>query len=180
MVIGHEIIHGFDDQGRKFDANGNLRDWWTAEDCEAVRRTRQVHLRRIHAGSSRRRSRGQAERPAHPGRRHRRQWRHPPGARRAGSLAEDSKARRSTTKAPTVGPIASASSCLTPIRGARMFARRSRASSSPPTRTRCPSSASTTWFRTCRNSSRPSAAKPDRRWCERMPAASGDDIGRPT
>ena len=32
MVIGHEIIHGFDDQGRKFDAHGNLRDWWTADD----------------------------------------------------------------------------------------------------------------------------------------------------
>jgi putative endopeptidase len=32
MVIGHEIIHGFDDQGRKFDAHGNLRDWWTAND----------------------------------------------------------------------------------------------------------------------------------------------------
>lgn len=34
-VIGHEIIHGFDDQGRKFDAHGNLRDWWTAEDVAA-------------------------------------------------------------------------------------------------------------------------------------------------
>jgi putative endopeptidase len=31
-VIGHEIIHGFDDQGRKFDAQGNLRDWWTDKD----------------------------------------------------------------------------------------------------------------------------------------------------
>ncbi len=31
-VIGHELTHGFDDQGRKFDANGNLRDWWTPED----------------------------------------------------------------------------------------------------------------------------------------------------
>jgi len=31
-IIGHEIIHGFDDQGRKFDAQGNLRDWWTAKD----------------------------------------------------------------------------------------------------------------------------------------------------
>lgn len=31
-VIGHELIHGFDDTGRKFDANGALRDWWTAED----------------------------------------------------------------------------------------------------------------------------------------------------
>jgi putative endopeptidase len=32
LVIGHELTHGFDDQGRKFDAEGNLRDWWTAED----------------------------------------------------------------------------------------------------------------------------------------------------
>ncbi|QAY75244.1 M13 family metallopeptidase [Sphingosinicella sp. BN140058] len=32
-VIGHEIIHGFDDQGRKSDGNGVLRDWWTAEDA---------------------------------------------------------------------------------------------------------------------------------------------------
>jgi endothelin-converting enzyme/putative endopeptidase len=31
-VIGHEMTHGFDDQGRKFDGDGNLRDWWTAKD----------------------------------------------------------------------------------------------------------------------------------------------------
>ncbi|MDR3701348.1 MAG: M13 family metallopeptidase, partial [Candidatus Sulfopaludibacter sp.] len=31
-VIGHEMTHGFDDQGRKFDGDGNLRDWWTAQD----------------------------------------------------------------------------------------------------------------------------------------------------
>jgi putative endopeptidase len=31
-VIGHELTHGFDDQGRKFDAHGNLRDWWTEQD----------------------------------------------------------------------------------------------------------------------------------------------------
>ena len=34
MIIGHELTHGFDDQGRKFDAHGNLRDWWTAEDAK--------------------------------------------------------------------------------------------------------------------------------------------------
>ncbi len=33
-VIGHELTHGFDDQGRQFDAKGNLADWWTAEDAK--------------------------------------------------------------------------------------------------------------------------------------------------
>jgi putative endopeptidase len=33
VVIGHEMTHGFDDQGRKFDKDGNLTDWWTAEDA---------------------------------------------------------------------------------------------------------------------------------------------------
>jgi putative endopeptidase len=34
VVIGHEISHGFDDQGRKIDANGAVRDWWTPEDAK--------------------------------------------------------------------------------------------------------------------------------------------------
>lgn len=33
-VIGHELTHGFDDQGRKFAADGNLQNWWTATDAE--------------------------------------------------------------------------------------------------------------------------------------------------
>jgi len=33
-VIGHEISHAFDDQGRKFDGTGNLRDWWTPQDVQ--------------------------------------------------------------------------------------------------------------------------------------------------
>ena len=35
VVIGHEITHGYDDQGRKYDANGNLNDWWTEADAKA-------------------------------------------------------------------------------------------------------------------------------------------------
>lgn len=35
VVIGHEMTHGFDDQGRQFDKDGNLNDWWTAEDATA-------------------------------------------------------------------------------------------------------------------------------------------------
>ena len=34
VVIGHEMTHGFDDQGRQYDASGNLQDWWTAEDAK--------------------------------------------------------------------------------------------------------------------------------------------------
>jgi putative endopeptidase len=33
-IVGHELTHGFDDQGRQFDANGNLSDWWTPEDAK--------------------------------------------------------------------------------------------------------------------------------------------------
>lgn len=32
--MGHELTHGFDDEGRKFDGNGNLSDWWTTEDAK--------------------------------------------------------------------------------------------------------------------------------------------------
>ncbi|MCC6590338.1 MAG: M13 family metallopeptidase [Bryobacterales bacterium] len=37
-VIGHELTHGFDDSGRKFDGDGNLRDWWTDEDGKEFER----------------------------------------------------------------------------------------------------------------------------------------------
>ena len=35
VVIGHELTHGFDDEGRHYDAHGNLQDWWTGKDAEA-------------------------------------------------------------------------------------------------------------------------------------------------
>ena len=55
-VIGHEMTHGFDDQGRKFDGNGNLRDWWTPPGRRGVRKARRLHRQRVlrlHGGGRR-------------------------------------------------------------------------------------------------------------------------------
>jgi putative endopeptidase len=41
MAIGHEMSHGFDDQGRYFDKDGNMRDWWTPEDSEKFKKQTQ-------------------------------------------------------------------------------------------------------------------------------------------
>ena len=42
VVIGHELTHGFDDQGRQYDENGNLNDWWTEEDAKNFDANKQV------------------------------------------------------------------------------------------------------------------------------------------
>jgi putative endopeptidase len=42
VVIGHEMTHGFDDQGRQFDKDGNFRDWWTPADGEKFKERAQV------------------------------------------------------------------------------------------------------------------------------------------
>ena len=42
VVIGHELTHGFDDQGRNYDKDGNLADWWTAQDAENFTKNAQV------------------------------------------------------------------------------------------------------------------------------------------
>ncbi|HWQ52276.1 MAG TPA: M13 family metallopeptidase [Bryobacteraceae bacterium] len=44
-IIGHELTHGFDDQGRKFDAQGNLSDWWTAEDAREFEKRAECFVR---------------------------------------------------------------------------------------------------------------------------------------
>lgn len=48
-VIGHEITHGFDDSGNKFDAEGNLKDWWTAEDRKQFNERAQVIVKQYGA-----------------------------------------------------------------------------------------------------------------------------------
>ena len=49
MVIGHELTHGFDDSGRQFDADGNLRDWWTPQD-ETIYKERAAQIARQYDG----------------------------------------------------------------------------------------------------------------------------------
>ena len=54
-VIGHELTHGFDDEGRQFDAKGNLRDWWTAADAKAFDQRARVpgeRVRQLHGQST--------------------------------------------------------------------------------------------------------------------------------
>ena len=93
-TIGHEITHGFDDEGRQFDAAGNLADWWTDEDAKKFQQRAEVMVKQFDALRT-------AARPAHqrqgqPRREHRR-LRRP--AARPRCLQEDravqARARRS-------------------------------------------------------------------------------------
>jgi putative endopeptidase len=48
-VIGHELTHGFDDEGRQFDPKGNLNDWWTAADAKAFDEREQCFIKEYSA-----------------------------------------------------------------------------------------------------------------------------------
>jgi putative endopeptidase len=48
-IIGHEMTHGYDDQGRKYNSDGNLVDWWTKEDGEEYERRANVMLEQANA-----------------------------------------------------------------------------------------------------------------------------------
>src|SRR6185295_17886485 len=48
-TIGHEITHGFDDEGRQFDAAGNLADWWTTEDAAKFRHSAEAMINQFNA-----------------------------------------------------------------------------------------------------------------------------------
>ena len=49
VVIGHEMTHGFDDQGRQFDKDGNMNNWWTDEDSEAFKAKTEVLVKQFDA-----------------------------------------------------------------------------------------------------------------------------------
>ena len=71
MVIGHELTHGFDDEGRQFDAKGNLHDWWTEADAKAFAAARRLYRRRVLEHLAPRAGRAH-QRQTHPRREHRR------------------------------------------------------------------------------------------------------------
>ena len=48
-VMGHELTHGFDDQGRQFDAEGNLRNWWTPEDAKEFEKRAECFIKEYSA-----------------------------------------------------------------------------------------------------------------------------------
>ena len=130
-VIGHEIGHGFDDQGSKFDGDGRLEDWWTEADRAAFeKRTAQPHrsVRRARAGAG---AGAPRERRAHHRREHRRPGRPrhrveglPAVARRPGA-AGDRRPERRRAVLPVAGRRP----------GSRRDATRRSSACSPSTRT---------------------------------------------
>ena len=167
-VVGHELTHGFDDQGRQFDARGQPERLVDARRRQGVRGARRLHRRRVLGLHGR--GRRAPERKADARREHRRQRRPAPGADGAdGGPEEQAPGRRRTASRPSSGCSSAGRRC-----GARTDARRRRACRRRPTRTRPAATASTASCRTCRSSRRRSAARRTRRWCGRTSAACGE------
>ncbi len=175
VVIGHEMTHGFDDQGSKYDGKGNLREWQTADDRKKfVERTdcEADGVQRLRGRSRPRQSPQQklngkltlGENTADNG-----------GLRIAYMALLDTlapKARPSTTRS-TATPRSSATSSASPRCGARTRPSSPRASGRSPIRTRRAAGASTAPCRTSTNSARPSAAPKASPCTRKTPAASG-------
>ncbi len=92
-VVGHELTHGFDDQGRKYDPEGNLRDWWTAADGAKFEERASCianEYRRLSGGR-----RHAPERPAHARREHGGQRRRAPRVPRVPRRARRQRPRES-------------------------------------------------------------------------------------
>ena len=109
-VIGHELTHGFDDQGRKIDAGGELRDWWTAEDAASFKsRAAKLGAAILRIPAARERCRRAHQWRSDDGREHRRPRRPDPGARCLSRLAGwqasagDRRAHRRSARVPGLG-----------------------------------------------------------------------------
>ncbi len=99
-TIGHELTHGFDDEGRQFDARGNLRDWWTPGDAEAFRSRAACVDGAVRAVPGGRRPEDQLA--AHAGRGHRRPGRRHPGL--DGLEGRDARPGARAAGRPRAGP----------------------------------------------------------------------------
>ena len=150
-ILGHEIGHAFDGQGRRYDARGPSRDWWTSADDQRFSLLTRPLVEQYDAlpagGRSRRLRRAHAERE-------RRRPRRP----RHGVRGLPDRARRPDAgRRSTASPARSASSSAGRGPGAARFARRSCASGCSRRRTRCPRAASTARPLTSPRSTRRSA-----------------------
>ena len=76
VVIGHEMTHGFDDQGSKYDGHGNVREWQTPADRKAFTERTDCEVKEY--GNFEAVPGREAERPTDPGREHCGQWRPAP------------------------------------------------------------------------------------------------------
>ena len=191
MVVGHELTHGFDDEGRQFDAEGNLRDWWSpAVGAEFDKRAACVehqfdeyvpiddmHIKgKLTLGENiadlggLKLSFAALQRAALAG----------AGAATVEPTRRPRPARR--CRASAASRPRSSSSSASRRRGAPTIAPRRCGSWSRPTRTRRPSTASSGRSRTCPSSRPPSSARRAARWCRlpRSVARSGEaEPGRP-
>ena len=172
-MIGHELSHGFDDQGRKFDGNGNLTDWWTEADAKAFEE-RAACIADQYSGYSPVND-PKTGKPAFLN-----------GKLTLGENIGDNGGVRIAFMAlmntldgegphglSTATRPSSASSSASRRCGARTPPTPTRCSGSSRTRTRPAASARTAPSATCRSSSRPSAARPARRWRPRSGVGSG-------
>ena len=174
MVIGHELTHGFDDQGRKFDAHGNLRDWWTAENAKQYDQ-RGNCISNEYTQEVPDPARGQQNGLLTQGEDRRitaasiwRCWRSKRNSR--------SKANRWRTRARTddLSPAILPFECLWWCANVRPEVARLVVTTN---RIRCPSSVSTMWSQTCRSLPRVLAARRARRWFGRTLAGFGEREG---
>ena len=94
-VIGHELTHGFDDEGGRFDAKGNLDNWWTEADAKAFEERTNCIAEAVLGVQ--RNSGSEAERQAHPRRERRRQRRTPNRVYGADGYARRQEARERST-----------------------------------------------------------------------------------
>ena len=167
-VVGHELTHGFDDQGRRFDAQGNLRDWWTPADGKAFEE-RAACVANQYGGYTAVddvKLNGKltlGENVADNG-----------GLRLAWMALMELMKTKHARHRRRLHAASSASSSAGRRCGARTAATRSRGCTPRPTRIRPAGTGRTGWCRTCRSSRRRSAARRPRRWCSRRPVASGE------